>query len=40
MYPAPALAGVLEIDVSTVKYIQIYTKNDTITIELDKNNQK
>ena len=29
----------IKIDVSTVKYIQIYTKNDTITIELDKNNQ-
>ena len=28
----------IKIDVSTVKYIQIYTKNDTITIELDKNN--
>ena len=29
----------IKIDVSTVKYIQIYTKNDTITIELDKNNK-
>ena len=29
----------IKIDVSTVKYIQIYTRNDTITIELDKNNQ-
>jgi hypothetical protein len=28
----------IKIDVSTVKYIQISTKNDTITIELDKNN--
>lgn len=28
----------IKIDVSTVKYIQITTKNDTITIELDKNN--
>jgi hypothetical protein len=28
----------IKIDVSSVKYIQIYTKNDTITIELDKNN--
>jgi hypothetical protein len=28
----------IKIDVSTVKYIQIITKNDTITIELDKNN--
>jgi hypothetical protein len=27
----------IKIDVSTVKYIQISTKNDTITIELDKN---
>ncbi len=27
----------IKIDVSTVKYIQITTKNDTITIELDKN---
>ena len=30
----------IRIDVSTVKYIQITTKNDTITIELDKNNMK
>ena len=30
----------IKIDVSTVKYIQISTKNDTITIELDKNNAK
>lgn len=29
----------IKIDVSAVKYIQISTKNDTITIELDKNNQ-
>ena len=29
----------IKIDVSNVKYIQISTKNDTITIELDKNNQ-
>ena len=28
----------IKIDVSTVKYIQITTRNDTITIELDKNN--
>ena len=28
----------IKIDVSTVKYIQISTKNDTINIELDKNN--
>ena len=28
----------IKIDVSSVKYIQISTKNDTITIELDKNN--
>ena len=28
----------IKIDVSTVKYIQITTKNDSITIELDKNN--
>ena len=28
----------IKIDVSTVKYIHIFTKNDTITIELDKNN--
>ena len=28
----------IKIDVSTVKYIQISTKNDTITIELYKNN--
>lgn len=28
----------IKIDVSTVKYIQITTKNDTIIIELDKNN--
>ena len=28
----------IKIDVSTVKYSQISTKNDTITIELDKNN--
>jgi hypothetical protein len=28
----------IRIDVSTVKYIQITTKNDSITIELDKNN--
>ena len=28
----------IKIDVSTVKYIQISTKYDTITIELDKNN--
>jgi hypothetical protein len=26
------------IDVSTVKYIQISTKNDTLIVELDKNN--
>jgi len=30
----------IKIDVSNVKYIQISTKNDTILIELDKNNQK
>ena len=29
----------IKIDVSNVKYIQISTKNDTITIELDKNNE-
>jgi hypothetical protein len=29
----------IKIDVSSVKYIQISTKNDTITIELDKNNE-
>lgn len=28
----------IKIDVSNVKYIQISTKNDTIVIELDKNN--
>jgi hypothetical protein len=26
------------IDVSTIKYIQISTKNDTLIVELDKNN--
>ena len=30
----------IKIDVSNVKYIQISTKNDTILIELDKNNQE
>jgi hypothetical protein len=29
----------IRIDVSTVKYIQISTKNDTIVVELDKNNE-
>jgi hypothetical protein len=29
----------IKIDVSNVKYIQISTKNDSITIELDKNNE-
>jgi hypothetical protein len=30
----------IRIDVSNVKYIQISTKNDTIVVELDKNNEK
>jgi hypothetical protein len=30
----------IKIDVSNVKYIQISTKNETILIELDKNNQE
>jgi hypothetical protein len=34
-----ALANI-KIDVSNVKYIQISTKNDTILIELDKNNEE
>jgi hypothetical protein len=29
----------IRIDVSNVKYIQISTKNDTIVVELDKNNE-
>ncbi len=29
----------IKIDVSNVKYIQISTKNDTIVVELDKNNE-
>jgi hypothetical protein len=28
----------IDVDVSTVKYIQISTKNDTLIVELDKNN--